>query len=215
MFAIVNHIKSAPCNAFLVIFEADGAVGGQCMMWSMVRACTTKDTSLVILPDFDASFVHNHTYDRLCGEAGAIRVCREGPIDTRSTVAQTLNLDLEAQTNTVRRLVVIESTSTLSMLDSFESVFEALLQCSTSKCVHGVISLVQLNSHSQQEIDQIKNLCTSHVILTPAPSLGSHCDLSTAMSSATGSGPFSNREVVHVEATMSVLRNSGAAARIV
>lgn len=200
MFPVARHFQDASGNAVCAIWESEGAVGGSSMLWSMVGACTTRHSSVMVLRqliDVDGvSDIASHNV-AVSPEVHVTAVGLRAGDDAQSAIQRAVDLDERRHPGSRQRLILFESATTLSFLLSFGAVFRALLQLSMSPHVHGIIALFQAAVHSQTEVEAIQRLSSCNLLLKPASSLNSDLALAT----------MGRR--VHLEAVCSFLRHSG------
>lgn len=198
MLAFSRHFKDALITPVCSIWEIDGAVGGNSMLWRTVNECTTRGSSLVVLPQLLSLENHQTTNYGIVvdPEVKITVVCLNTDDDVLSAIKRAVDVDRREYPSR-HRIVIFESATTLSLLHSFETLVTALLQCSMSPHVQGVVALFQADCFSQREVAQLRKLCSCSFLLKPAASLNSDWALAT-----TG-------HCMHVHAVFSLLRYSG------
>eukprot|EP00892_Ulva_mutabilis_P007522 jgi/Ulvmu1/5141/UM021_0158.1 len=196
MLPAIRHFADAPDTPFCSIWEADGAVGGGAVLWSLVHACTTPQTSLIVLPQLlGATKLCSPEVEKIIGNPTTVFLKDDG--DAQFGIQQALDMVRERHPDNTHRLVILECASTLSMLQGFDVLTNLLVYLSLCPHVHGVVALLRQDVHSQEEVNRIHRLSSCTFSMQPARPLPS--DYVHAK----------RARLVHVETVISLLRHSG------
>lgn len=199
MLPAVRHFEDASATPVCSIWEADGAAGGVSILRSMAHACATPHTTLIILPQLmDAQGQSFSGSGKGIANQTVVPMHDDG--DARSELMQAIETDRKTFPQTRRRLVALESASTLAVTEGFGALIDLLLYLTSCSQVDGIIALLQKNVHPQDQINMVQRLCTCTFLIKPFKAVPEDHLLA-------------RRGVrVHVDVVLSLLRNSGVTA---